>query len=991
MCIRDSPHTICNWGHTLRNNSQTSNFIEANKVASILFVDMVASTELLALNEPQLAREFITCFISTIEKVSGEFGGEVIKTEGDGVKIGFGTNNAMEDHASRAVYAALKMIRECHIVINNQFADVNYKGLRAGIHSGYVITKKEKNEDSKSEDTFGLTTHIAAKLQDSAQVDHVCLSGATQMLISGDLAAKRYKLISIGNAVSPVPSFTLDGNDQIDFKFMGQSHNALTQIIGRKAELSEIEQILDFENTSGQISLLICGEAGLGKSRMIEDVSFNLRAHSIKQILIKGLSVMEKTPFFAIQQILKSISFDDNRLNSSEEEALKMLKSMDLIAMENWRLGEIEKVNSISRGTLKIVEAVLASGPLVIIAEDLHFLDEESLRFFDKILKFAKNSKYLRIIATTRLPVPVSLKKSFDSYQQLHPLTTKQTADLIRTLSKNLSPIENPKAVNDIITKSGGNPLAITELTKLEFDDSQENQKPNVPVSIEPVLRKRIEYLSQDSRVLINYLSLLGSPLTLEKAWKLTEWNEERLLKTISETIQTGIVERNFAGDLEFGHDLYRIVCAENLTAAQKKSFHTKIYNHLNVEAKSSETVPDIQMLARHAFGSGHIDEGLEHFKKALSVANNIGAIRTVRNLFIQVCDYCDLCKNSAYHKARFAMLSFDATQRLADEGNLLEIYLEALNNYKELFSFAEIIVLKSQLSIIYWTMGEAPKGLTYAIEAASEATSADHLGLESITIYSLACLEFASGFLESSVNRIEKHIKKIPRELAQKKWGQSVSYPSIVLQTFGAWFAIDMGKYPTAIQFTDAAIKTEKEFPNTYGHVLCKLAEGYLHFRQNCPEKGAPILLEAYEIAEKSALSLAPMSAAWAVLCLLKIDDTETAQVLLDREFNTGRYDIMRNANRGYFFLAKAKLLSSMKQYNEAERWIKKAIKDTSAKGDLITLAYCYAAYPEILPPNNQIGPEGIRNLTKAMDIAKECGMKYLVRECEEKLFIES
>ncbi len=960
---------------------------EANKVASILFVDMVNSTELMAVLDIASAREYISKIMQTIEATVENFGGEVIKTQGDGIKAAFGHNASLEDHAIRSAYAALKIIRDCRKVAANAISNVTYQGLRVGIHSGYVILTENKEQIGSIKDTFGLTTHIAAKLQSAAPVDQVCLSETTRKLIANSIAAKRHKLVSIGRGISPIPSFTLSGTQDIDFNFGNQTSGSFIRLVGRNTELAEIEPIINFDNPAESISLLICGDAGIGKTKIIEEVLFQLSARSIQYTAIKGLNVMDRTPFFAVRQILRDIELNEYDLETSETQALSVLTSMDPIAMRNWRLGEIEKVNAIFKGALNILKAKLKKGPLVYIAEDLHFFDEESLRFLDQVLLFAKDHQDFRVIATSRLPVPKNHEKSFDVYQYLQPLSLSDAAVLVSTISKDLLLEENPEIVEKIVAHSGGNPLALTELTKLHFDETLKPQKSSVPVSIEPVLRKRIELLSPDGRTLANYLSLLGSALTAERAKKLTGWKPERLSDAIAETLETGILTENSDSHIEFGHDLYRITCSENLTARQRETFHRKIYNVLKNDVSSLESVPDIQMLARHAFGANQINESLDHFKSALSLANSLGGIRTVRRLFLQVCDYCDRIEYSAFHKARFAMLSFDATHRLAEEQSLLEIYLDALRNHSQMFSSTEIIVMKSQLAVIYWTRGEASNGISHASDAAHGAVEIGHFGLECITVYSLASLEFATGFLESAVSRIQKHMKKMPEELNSKKWGQSVSFPSIVLNTFGAWFAIDCGQIKLAKKFIDAAIKTENEFPNTYGLVLGKLALGYLNYREKEFELGAKVLTEAFEIAEKSALSLAPMSAARAVFCLIQIGDINKAQDILDREFKTKRYDIIRNANRGYLFLAKARLLSKLEKFEDAELWLERAIKDTNAKGDLTTLAYCYAAYPDVAAPTNGPDPERIRHLSKAHEIASECGMKPLAAETKQKL----
>lgn len=971
----------------LTQDEKITNVTESNKVVSIVFVDIVRSTELITHNPAVTSRKCINNILDIITKISIEFGGEVMKTLGDGVKIGFGVNSAVENHAQQAVYAALKMIRECRETTENFFPHVAYKGLRIGVHSGYVLLTGTTGENNPSKDTFGITTHIAAKLQANAPINHICFSETSQKLLKGILPSKRHELISVGRGIDPIPSFKISALDFQGNQFDNLSLNSSIPMVGRQTEFSEIKNLLSFDKPSNEASVLISGEAGLGKTRLIEEISHNLTARAVKYILTKGLKVMENTPFYSIRQILKNVNIDEYKLEPSEKHALVILKSMDLLAISNWRLGEGDKVNAIFYGTLKVMKQMMDLGPVVLIMEDLHYLDKESLRFLSKTIEFSKEQQTFKIIGSIRSPLPLNLEKIFDLHYELSPLNSSDSAKLIQLISETFSLKENISAKEGIILKSDGNPLTITEFAKLEITESRNIQKPIIPVPIEPILRKRLEYISTNARLLVNYLCLFGRSLTLLQAQQLMPFNDADLSEMILEIIEMGIIKYTGEDEFDFTHDLYRVVCIESLTGSQKKILHEKIYTVLRDVLDSKNTASDKQLLARHAFKSGHLEEGLDYSKAALSIANNIGAIRTVRDLFLEVCDYCDMCEHSDFHKVRFAMLSFDATQRLAEEGTLLDIYLNGLKTSKNLFSPSELIVLKTQLSIIYWTSGQASEGLVYASDAVNEAKNVSHLGLESITIYSLACIEFALGFLESSIIRIKKHVEKIPRELDSKKWGQSVSYPSIVLKTFGAWYAVDAGKFDLAEQYIKDAIETEKKFPNTYGNVLTKNAQGYFFYRRSNFKRSATILYDAYLIAQTSALSLAPMSAAWAALSLIELDDVKTAQTILTNEEKSGRYDILKNANRGYFFLAKSKVFSKLGEHVEAHNWLQMAIKDTSESGDLITLAYSYAAYEEIDGQSNQVGTAKVRYLKNAIQIAKECGMTPLQNQCEEKL----
>ncbi len=959
---------------------------ETEKVVSILFADIIGSTEALSVTLPNVSRVYIESQIQAMSSSVRKYGGEVIKTQGDGIIALFGHETGAEDHAIRAAYAGITMIRECR-KIGESHSQVRYKGLRIGLHSGYAIISQFGNEAGAKLDTFGLAIHVASKLQTAAPADHICISKTAQALLTRLSSPKLYKLVSIGEGVDPISSYVIDAihTTSADFPLkIGVSQN---QIIGRDEEVAALEALLDFSNSKTGRGAVIIGTAGIGKTRVVDEISNKLAEQDVIQMVLAGVDVMKETPFFVVRQILISMALDEvSILTEAEREALEVLKSMDPLRMQSWRVPEYKKVTAISTGFLKIIEHLGQNHPVVLIAEDLHFFDEESLNFILKLLEFLETADRAAVIGTARPPLSDRLSKAFSASLQLAPLSQDQSERLALSIARQFPGEPDQPTIRSIISSSGGSPLSLTEFTKIQFgaDGTSDNQ---IPLSIEPVMRNRLERLSPRAKVLVNLLCLVGKALNLETLKELNDLPLRDIEALMDECLSQGIMKETASGDYNFTHDLFRVACLNSLSPEDKVDLHGKIYGHLNSPALAQTSSPDIQLMARQAFGAGQSEEALRHFKSALAEANGLGAIRTVRSLFKQVDAFCDQIEDGPFHKARFAMLSFDATHRLAEEQALLPVYLEALEQDEQRFSLNELVVIRSQLAIIHWTTGQSFKGLAYASDAMRAVGETDHLGLEYIAVYTQACLEFSLGYLETAINRISRHVKKMPQEIARKKWGQSVSIPSVVLQTFGAWFATDAGDFQLANRFLKDASKTSEEYPNTYGFVLGQISQGYIFLRSKKYAEGSEVLCAAYEIAAVSTLSLATMSAAWAALCLIEIGEVDKAQDLLTQEFASGRPDVIRNANRVYIFLAKAKLEAALGNYEEAESWINRALSEGRANGDLITTAYCYADYAKILSVKNSPNPDRIRHLKNALNIAEQCGMHPLIAECKARL----
>jgi len=242
---------------------------------TVMFCDLVGSTELSTRLDPEDLREVIAAYHRAVAGVVTEFDGFVAKYMGDGVLVYFGYPRAHEDDAERAVRVGLSLIEA---VRRLDLKSVELQA-RVGIATGLVVVGDLIGEGSAQEQSVvGETPNLAARLQARAEPDTVVIAASTQRLV-GDLFEYRdLGTVEVKGVAAPVPAWQVLGSSAVASRFEALRGVALNSLVGREEEIGLLlRRWTRAKVGDGQI-VLISGEPGIGKSRITVELEERLHA-----------------------------------------------------------------------------------------------------------------------------------------------------------------------------------------------------------------------------------------------------------------------------------------------------------------------------------------------------------------------------------------------------------------------------------------------------------------------------------------------------------------------------------------------------------------------------------------------------------------------------------------------------------------------------------------------------------------------------------------
>jgi class 3 adenylate cyclase len=276
------------------------------KQVTVLFADLKGSMELLADRDPEEARQLLDPVLERMIAAVHQYEGTVNQVMGDGIMALFGAPIAHEDHAVRACYAALAM----QASVKQYAAEVQRtRGvpihIRVGLNAGEVVVRAIGSDLHMDYTAVGQTTHLAARMEQMAMPGSILITPAVLGLVEGFVQVKTLGAMAIRGLRDPVEVYEVTGAGAVRSRLQAAAARGLTRFVGRQPELEALQQALAQAHAGhGQVVALV-GEAGVGKSRLLYELSHSHRTQGWLVLESVSVSYGKATPYFAVVDLLK--------------------------------------------------------------------------------------------------------------------------------------------------------------------------------------------------------------------------------------------------------------------------------------------------------------------------------------------------------------------------------------------------------------------------------------------------------------------------------------------------------------------------------------------------------------------------------------------------------------------------------------------------------------------------------------------------------------
>ena len=636
------------------------------KLVTALFVDIINSTGLGQDLDPEEARAIIDPALVLMIDAVRRYDGHVVQSTGDGIFALFGAPVAHEDHPQRSLYAALRLQDE----IRRMSDRLRTEGrtpieIRAGVNTGEVVVRSIKTGDRQTEYTpIGHTVNLASRMQSVANAGAIVISDNTRNLVEGYFALRSLGLTRVKGINDSVRVYEVAGLGPLRTRLERSAGRGLSKFVGRAQEKQAFRNAARLARSgSGQL-IAVAAEPGVGKSRLFFEFKADsggnwtvLEASSVSHG--KGSSYLPVIEllhgYFGIVKGDESASRRDKvgkriaDLDSSLETTLPYLYALLEIEDDKVRLAAMDPQLRRSRTFDAVVRVLLteaAREPLMLIVEDLHWLDDESQALLDLLVEQMADARLLLLI---NFRPEYQLRWGDKSYAQSLRLDALGHDNADEMLSAMLGESDSLLPLKQLIIETtGGTPFFMEETVQALFDEgalkrsegSVELIKPlaslRIPPTVQTILAARIDRLRNDEKTLLQTLAVLGRQFVLSLARAVAGHSDAELERLLA-NLQLGefVYEQPSISDVEyiFKHALTQEVAYNSILQERRKQLHEDVGRAIELLYPSSldDHLPD---LAHHYSRSGNQAKAVEYLRLAGSQAMARGALhQAVQNL----------------------------------------------------------------------------------------------------------------------------------------------------------------------------------------------------------------------------------------------------------------------------------------------------------------------------------------------------------------------
>jgi class 3 adenylate cyclase/tetratricopeptide (TPR) repeat protein len=605
------------------------------KLATVLFADLVGSTQLLDGQDPEITRRRVTSFFDGVQRCIETHGGTVEKFAGDAVMAAFGIPIAHEDDADRAVRAGLGILDH-----------VRELGLeaRVGIEAGEVVV-----DETDSTFATGEAVNVAARLQQAAAPGEILMGEAAHRLTVGRIEAESAGPLELRGFRNPIAAYrAIAARD-------GQPHAKVSApFVGRLSELDLLENTLERTIRDRRPHVFtVYGEPGVGKSRFIREFLAGVEGTTI--LSGRALPYGEGVTYWPLAEMVKSAAgiTDDDPMETAKQKLIECCGDEAIAELLGLASGVMEAVEG-ERGAPEIAWAAREFAdeladvqPLIMVFEDIHWAEEPLLELIDHLAQWVRE-RALLILCLAR-PELLDVRPGWGGGRvrstaiELEPLGREDSEALADALLEEHQVTGKMRA--RLLDKAEGNPLFVEETVRMLLEQGADGGD-RIPDSLQAMIGARIDRLPAGAKIVLQRGAVIGRTFWAGAIDHLSpEYDADELEDLLDDLLLRDLVTREERSTIggeaayRFKHVLIREVAYGGLSKSGRAEYHTRFAEWLR--EKADKEVIEIrayhldQACLLYAELDGHPPEELARTaakalasagKRALALESNLSA-----------------------------------------------------------------------------------------------------------------------------------------------------------------------------------------------------------------------------------------------------------------------------------------------------------------------------------------------------------------------------
>lgn len=556
------------------------------KLATVLFADLVGSTELVASTDPEVVRSRVTAFFDLVSDTLVVHGGTVEKFAGDAVMAAFGVPVAHEDDAERAVRAALAIV----VAVRDLGLEV-----RIGVESGEVVA-----DDGDSTFATGRAVNAAARLQQAAAPGDVLIGPVVRGLVRDTVTTEELGPQPAGGFGAGLEAWrAVSVSEQV-----GRPVTVSVPFVGREEELELLHNTFGRSVRDRRAHLVtIFGEPGVGKSRLVREFLAGLERATV--LGGRCLAYGEGVTYWALSEMVKTAAgiTDDDSMEAAAEKLRACCGDEAVADLLGLASGVLDAVGG-DRAAAEIAWAArtwateLASvQPLVLVVDDLHWAEEEMLDLVEHLAAMRGEPILLLCLARTEL---LDHRRDWGGGNvraaaiELQPLAHHESETLVDALSRGAAEALSPEQRAAVLGTTEGNPLFLEETVRMLLESGGE-AAPGIPHTVQAMIAARIDRLAPRTKELLQRAAVAGRTFAAGAVAALLDGREisddlEQLLHQDYLAREQRSAIRGEAA-YRFRHGLIRDVAYASLPKASRGTFHRRLAAWLAERGAADELV----------------------------------------------------------------------------------------------------------------------------------------------------------------------------------------------------------------------------------------------------------------------------------------------------------------------------------------------------------------------------------------------------------------